>query len=103
MAMLKALFDPSNTEDNMDKWVNYRGKVLQPPFSFMSAESVAHSGNFDLETCLLGIRVFYAIIWMFGGKLVHLLKSLASQRMVLIFESTLGILRVNVAMLTNHQ
>jgi hypothetical protein len=28
---------------------------------------------------------------------------LASQRMVLIFESTLGILRVNVAMLTNHQ
>jgi len=106
--MLKALFDPSNTEvntveDNMDTWVNYRGKVLQPPFSFMSAESVAHSGNCDLETCLLGIRVFYAIIWMFGGKLVHLLKSLASQRMVLIFESTLGILRVNVAMLTNHQ
>ena len=49
---VKSLFDPSNTEvntveDNMDKWVNYRGKVLQPPFSFMSAESVAQSGNFD--------------------------------------------------------
>ena len=60
---VKSLFDPSNTEvntveDDMDKWVNYRGEVLQPPFSFMSAESVAHSGNFDLETCLLGIRFF---------------------------------------------
>jgi len=44
------LFDPSNTEVNtveynMDKWVNYRGEVLLPPFSFMSAES----GNFDFE------------------------------------------------------
>jgi len=60
---VKSLFDPSNTEvntveDDMNKWVNYRGEVLHPPFSFMSAESVAHSGNFDLETCLLGIRVF---------------------------------------------
>jgi hypothetical protein len=77
------LFDPSNTEvntveDNMDKWVIYRGKVLQPPFSFMSAESVDHSGKFDLETCLLGIRVSYTIIWMFGGKLVYFLKSLAN-------------------------
>ena len=68
---VKSLFDSSNTEvntveDNMDKWVNYRGEVLQPPFSFMSAESVAQSGNFDLETCLLGIRVFYTIIWMLG-------------------------------------
>jgi len=80
---VKSLFDPSNTEvntveNNMDKWVNYRGEVLQPPFSFMSAESVAKSGSFYLETCLLGVRVFYTIIWMLGGKLVHLLKSLAS-------------------------
>jgi hypothetical protein len=68
---VKSLFDPSNTEvntveDNMDKWVNYRGEVLQPPISFMSAESVTQSGNFDLETCLLWIRVFYTIIWMLG-------------------------------------
>ena len=46
---VKSLFDPSNTEvntvkDNMDKWVNYRREVLQPPFSFLSAESI------DLET-----------------------------------------------------
>jgi hypothetical protein len=51
---VKSLFDPSNTEintveDNMDKWVNYRGEVLLPPFSFISAESVAQSGNFDFE------------------------------------------------------
>ena len=48
------LFDPSyigvNTVgNNMDKWVNYRGEVLQPPFSLMSAESVAQSRNFDFE------------------------------------------------------
>ena len=29
--------------------MNYRGEVLQPPFSFMSAESVAQSRNFDFE------------------------------------------------------
>ena len=51
---VKSLFDPSNTEintveDNVDKWVNYRGEVLLPPFSFISAESVAQSGNFDFE------------------------------------------------------
>jgi hypothetical protein len=33
----------------MDKEVNYRGEVLLAPFSFMSAESVAQSGNFDFE------------------------------------------------------
>jgi hypothetical protein len=48
------LFDPSyievNTAENiMDKWVNYRGEVLQPLFSFMSAESFAQSRNFDFE------------------------------------------------------
>ena len=48
------LFDPSyigvNTiGNNMDKWVNYRGEVLQPPFSLMSAESVAQSRNFYFE------------------------------------------------------
>jgi len=57
------LFDPTYIEvntvkNNMDKWVNYRGEVLQPPFSFMSAESVAQSRNFDFETCHLRIRVF---------------------------------------------
>ena len=51
---VKSLFDPNNTEvntveDNMDKRVNYRGEVLLPPFSFMSTESVAQSGNFDFE------------------------------------------------------
>ena len=29
--------------------MNYRGEVLLPPFSFMSVESVAQSGNFDFE------------------------------------------------------
>jgi hypothetical protein len=43
---VKSLFDPNNTavntvEDKMDKWVSCGGEVLQPPFSFMSAESVA--------------------------------------------------------------
>ena len=29
--------------------MNYRGEVLIPPFSFMSAESVAQSENIDFE------------------------------------------------------
>ena len=32
--------------------MNYRGEVLQPPFSLMSAESVAQSRNFDFENLL---------------------------------------------------
>jgi hypothetical protein len=66
----------------MYNWVNYRGEVLQPPFSFMSAESVAQSRDFDFENLSFTIRVFsqletYTITWMLGEILVHLLKLLA--------------------------
>jgi hypothetical protein len=66
----------------MYKKVNYRGEVLQPPFSFMSAESVAQRRDFDFENLSFTIRVFsqletYTITWMLGEILVHLLKILA--------------------------
>ena len=84
----------------MYNWVNYKGEVLQPPFSFMSAESVAQSRDFDFENLSFTIRVFsqletYTITWMLGEILVHLLKLLAGERMVLIFKSTVEILRFN--------
>ena len=69
-----SLFDPSNIEvntvgDNMDKWVIYRVEVLQPPFSFLSAESIVQSGNLDFENVSFRDRVFTR------GKLVHFMKS----------------------------
>jgi hypothetical protein len=68
---VKFLFDPSNTEvntveDNMDKEVNYRGEVLLPPFSFMSAESVAQSGNFDFENVSFRAPGFGVFTQSFG-------------------------------------
>lgn len=65
----------------MDKWVNYRGEVLLPPFSFMSADCVVQSGNFDFENVSFrdpGFGFFYTIILMLDGNVVHLLKSLVS-------------------------
>ena len=57
---IKSLFDPSNTEvntvdDNMDRWVNYRGEVLLHQCSFLRV--LPKVGISILKTCLLGIRV----------------------------------------------
>jgi hypothetical protein len=50
----------------MDKWVNYRGEILLPSFSFMSAESFAQSGNSDFENVFFRDQNFGVFTQSFG-------------------------------------
>lgn len=48
---MKSLFDPSSIDfkENEEVWVDYRGRVLLPPFSVPRAEEVAENSIFDVE------------------------------------------------------
>ncbi|VDI78852.1 Hypothetical predicted protein [Mytilus galloprovincialis] len=48
---MKSLFDPSSIDfkENEEVWVDYRGRVLLPPFSVSRAEEVAENSIFDVE------------------------------------------------------